>query len=583
MGDSALAGLRDEDLAELDRELNELENAGARESLAVYWGLMHPASIEDDDEPLTDERAAELESIAGKEMAERYVPAAHHREIADKLECIERGYMVATQRVVLDRVYKVGERIPFKRLMIFAPPGSAKSTGASVIFPAWYMGKNPKKHIIQGSYNDSLASRFGRRARNTFNSPKHREVFGLGLARDSRAGGEWTTELGGEYFSFGINTGVTGRRAHGIILDDIIKGRQEANSETVRNNTWDTYISDVRTRMFPGSWIVYIGTRWHEDDPAGRILPSTWNGESGWVKAKDGEWWYVLAFVAIVENTDDARKDPLGRKVGEWLWPEWFPKEHFEQEKVTQGEYNWASLFKQRPQPLEGGIWKKKYFRLWPWDKPLPTFTFILQSYDTSYTEKTMNDPNACTVWGLFKHRGVDCIMLLDNWKDWLEYPELRRRVKMDLEAEYGDDQGGRHPERMRKADLTLIEDKGTGITLRQDLAEAGVEAFPYNPQKADKVTRLQAATPFGNAGMVYLQESKKTPRMPIASQLEFMNDVLKAGPASENWDYADTMSQAVIFLRDRRMIEAKIVTGKEKPPEEDYHAQKRRPNPYAS
>lgn len=572
------------ELQKLDAELAEIERAQARDSFAVYCGLQLPAQVENDDEELTDERVVELEALAKKEQAQRYIPAKHHQLWCETLQDLERGYKLAERDIDFGDglKFKRGEKIPFKRLMMFAPPGSAKSTYASVLFPSWYMGKHPMHNLIQGSYNDSLASRFGKRARNTYSGEVHREVFGLGLAKDSRAGGEWSTEKGGEYFSFGVNTGVTGRRAHGIILDDLMKGRKEANSETVRETTWETYKADVRTRMFPTTWIIYIATRWHEDDPAGRILPKNWNGESGWVKAKDGELWYVLSYVAIVEDKDDERKDPLKRKVGEHLWPEWFPLRHFAQEKITQGPYNWASLYKQRPQPLEGGIYKRKYFRLWPADQPLPVFSFIIQSYDTAFTEKTVNDPSACTVWGVFTHRRLQHIMLLECWKDWLAYPDLRRRVKLDRKAEYGDDMGGRHPERLRKPDLILIEEKGSGISLLQDLGAVGVAAWPYNPNKIDKVSRLVSATPFGAAGMIWLLESRIQRGEPVEAQVEFRRDVLQAGPASEEWDYADSFSQTVLYLRNNGMLEAKIATGDEDQETRDYVAEKRRPNPYA-
>src|SRR5690349_20218169 len=127
-----------DDLIAEKRMLEAYENNLARESFTVYCGLQVPSLVETDDEELTDERVAELEHLADKSQAERYVPAAHHRKICWALEGIERGYIVADKRTKLDdQVYEPGDHIPFKRLMIFAPPGSAKSTYASVLFPAW--------------------------------------------------------------------------------------------------------------------------------------------------------------------------------------------------------------------------------------------------------------------------------------------------------------------------------------------------------------------------------------------------------------------------------------------------------------
>jgi hypothetical protein len=109
------------------------------------------------------------------------VPAAHHRLLISKLEAVERG------------------EIP--RLMIFMPPGSAKSTYASILFPPWFMGRNPQRSIIGASYAGDLAERFGRRVRNLVGSAEFQRIFGFGLSGDSAAAGRWETERGGEYYS----------------------------------------------------------------------------------------------------------------------------------------------------------------------------------------------------------------------------------------------------------------------------------------------------------------------------------------------------------------------------------------------
>src|SRR4051812_4995586 len=134
------------DLQRLRALMQEIERRRARDSLAVYAGLQIPAVVENDEDLLGQDQLS---------LPARYVPAEHHRLVIEKLEAIERGYVIEN-----------GQRIPFKRLMIFSPPGSAKSSYCSVLFPSWYLGKHPSDCVLQGSYNDSLAGRFGRRARN---------------------------------------------------------------------------------------------------------------------------------------------------------------------------------------------------------------------------------------------------------------------------------------------------------------------------------------------------------------------------------------------------------------------------------
>jgi hypothetical protein len=136
-------------------------------------------------------------------------PAAHHQLLIDGLEQITRGEI--------------------DRLMVFMPPGAAKSTYTSVVFPAWYLGKNPTNSMIAASHTEELTSRFGRRARNLYASPQHQAVFGLGVAKDSGAAGRWDTARGGEYYAVGFNGSVTGRRADVLIIDDPTKGREEAD------------------------------------------------------------------------------------------------------------------------------------------------------------------------------------------------------------------------------------------------------------------------------------------------------------------------------------------------------------------
>ena len=127
-------------LARAKAALKELHRRRAKDSLALYCGLMIPSTVEKDED---------LVGMEKREIAARYVPAEHHRLLISKLEALERGY-----------VEEDGERIPFKRLMVFMPPGSAKSTYGSVMFPAWYLGKHPRHCVIQGSCNADLAGRF---------------------------------------------------------------------------------------------------------------------------------------------------------------------------------------------------------------------------------------------------------------------------------------------------------------------------------------------------------------------------------------------------------------------------------------
>lgn len=238
------------------------------------------------------------------------------------------------------------------RLMGLMPPGSAKSTYTSVVFPTWHMGRFPGEPVIVASYGSDLPRKFGRRARSIVKQPRYNRIFSTGLSPESSAADEWALTNGSEFMGVGFLAGVTGNRARGLIWDDPIKGREQADSQTIRDRTYEAYFDDLLTRKKPGGWEIGITTRWHEDDPAGRILPEGYNGESGWIDCRDGNRWFVVSLPAEAERDDDI----LGRKAGERLWPEWFGPDHFAPFKLNAR--SWNSLYQQRPAPEEGDYFK---------------------------------------------------------------------------------------------------------------------------------------------------------------------------------------------------------------------------------
>lgn len=318
-------------------------------------------------------------------------PAKHHLLICDAVDRIINGDST--------------------RVMLFMPPGSAKSTYATVKAPAYYLGKLSKKGVICASYNDTLAAQFGKKTRNLIRQNETRAVFPeLSLSTDSQAKGEWDTKDGGFYFSVGIGGGVTGRRADLGIIDDPIRGRKDADSELVRNNCWSWYIDDFRTRLKPGASIILIMTRWHEDDLAGRILPDGWNGESGTITSKDGEDWEVICLPAQAQDDDI-----LGREKGEWLWLDWFSEDWWEQTKntVTQGGKlfrSWNSLYMQVPTDDSGSFFKKEWFNRYELGQHPKTSNY--QSSDFA----TRDGDGDFTEFGVFGVDKDNRLWVLDWW-----------------------------------------------------------------------------------------------------------------------------------------------------------------------
>lgn len=277
---------------------------------------------------LLQELLERKEAAAGiKPFIERldlgFIPAKHHLLLIEALEAVERGEC--------------------DRLMVCMPPGSAKSTYTSVIFPAWFLGRNPSLSVIAASHTQELAERFGRRVRNILTLPAFGNVFGLGLAEDSQAAGRWDTDKGGEYFAAGVGGSITGRRADLAIIDDPVKSREDADSERMRSRAWDWYVNDLLTRLKPGAKQIVVMTRWHEDDLGGRILE------------RERDRWRV------VEIPMEAMPgDPLGREVGERLWPEWFTDEMVRVAKMDMRA--WNALYQQQPAADEGDYFKREWF-----------------------------------------------------------------------------------------------------------------------------------------------------------------------------------------------------------------------------
>lgn len=219
----------------------------------------------------------------------------------------------------------------------------------------------------------------------------------------------------------------------------------------------------------------------------------------------------------------------------------------------------------------EGGIFKRKDFRLWPSNKDLPEFLYVVQSYDTAFTDKTINDQTACTTWGVFEHgpeRQLN-VLLCDAWADRLTFPDLRAKAKEEAIAEYGDPP--------RRPDILLIEDKGSGISLCQELHRAGVPVRPYNPGRADKAQRAHAVSHFPVNGRVWIPESKRRPGMFCDWATPFLDQIcVFNGDDSvlEHDDYVDSFTQALALLRDQRWLTID-------PPEPEPEPRQPRENPY--
>ena len=415
---------------------------------------------------------------------------------------------------------------PHGRLMIMAPPGSAKSTYASVVAPSWYLGQQPDRRVILASYGSDLARRHGRRTRQLLRSSEASGILQASLAADSQAADEFGLTNGSEYLACGIMSGITGHRAHGIVIDDPIKGRQEADSQVIRDRVYAAYEDDLLTRLIPGGWVVLINTRWHEDDLSGRILPADWAGESGDILCRDGNTWRVLCLQAECTT----RTDPMGREVGQMLWPEWFDSRHWAQFRLNRR--TWSSLYQQIPAPADGILFRRDDMATY---EKAPEGLRIVCGSDNAATP----DGGDWTEQGAAGIAQDGSLYLLDWWRGQVG-PEVWIEKQIDMMVRWKPLAWFCEAGPLRRA---------TEGRLRQRMIERSVNCrLEYLPTIADKPTMAQSI--IATAGMGRLL----WPRAAWVPELQRQCLVFPAGKPDDGVDTlgiigrgADTMGKALM------------------------------------
>ncbi len=256
-----------------------------------------------------------------------FEPAKHHRFLIDRLEAVASG--------------------DIKRLLITMPPGSAKSTYGSVLFPPWYLAQKPNSSILSISHSADFAVSFGRKCRNLVID--HEKILGYGLRKDSQAADEWATTNGSVYFCAGIGKAIAGRRADVGFIDDPVGNREDAWSKTIRERNYNWFKTDFRTRLKPGAAIILIQTRWHEEDLAGCILRD---------EASD---WVVINLPMLA-----SANDPLDRAPGEMLWNDYFTPALLRD--AQKDPMVFSALYQGDPTPQDGDYFKRDWIEAYAYN-----------------------------------------------------------------------------------------------------------------------------------------------------------------------------------------------------------------------
>lgn len=501
-----------------------LNCADARETFADFCGMIEipGAPLGEEPDEATDAVFAPVETP----------PADHHKLLNSKLQAVADGH------------------IP--RLMIFMPPGSAKSSYASVAFPPWVMGRRPRCNIGVATYATPLARKMGRRCRSIVRQPVYREIFGTGLSTDVAAANEWSLDNGNEFMGGGILSGFTGNRLDGLIVDDPVKGRQDADSPTVQKRTKEEFDDSLKTRLKPGGWIVLIQTRWNQNDLAGQILPENWDGESGPILCRDGLIWEVLCIPAQAEQND-----PLGRAPGEMLWKEWFSDAHWALYRANSR--TWSALYQQRPAPADGTFFQRAWFRRYrPGSEPIHLRKYLTS--DHAPTDDEANDPSGCRVWGvapnndLYLLDGFNHHATMDLTADRIVGNTVAAKQAAQRGEEFTRIEGGKTVPRVVQAGLIakhepfawFPEDDNNWKSaapfilhrMRQEGARTRIE--PMSPHGSDKATKAQSFQGLAADGCVWIPEGPEGDKI-IDEYVKF-----PAGAHDEEVDMAGLIGRAI-------------------------------------
>lgn len=384
----------------------------------------------------------------------RYDAQYFHKALAAALEEVEAGRL--------------------KNLIITFPPRHGKSELTSKRFPAWFAGRNPTNSLIFGTYNQDFAEDFGRAVRDIVNSPAYGQIFpDLAFKTGSASAARLETTADGLLVFVGRGGSVTGRGGHGIIIDDPLKNREEADSPTIRDNLWAWFQNDILTRrMTQDAWVIIIQTRWHEDDLVGRLT----DPRNPHYDADEAALWKIINIPAVAEAND-----VLGRKEGEPLWPSRFGVEFLARFKRSNPR-GFSALYQQRPTPEDGDFFKAEQIVTYNiQDRPPLADLKLYMASDHAVSLKQENDYTCILIGGVDKNDNlwiIDCF-----WK----------RAKTDIVVEKLIDFAEKYKPLRWWAESDHIT-KSIGPFLKKRMAERRVY-FGWTPVNAylDKSKKAQA------------------------------------------------------------------------------------------
>lgn len=401
----------------------------------------------------------------------------------------EHNWFVADMAKHLQQFYvdlKAGKR---PVLFIQSPPQHGKSWSVTD-FIAWISGLDNMLRVIYATFSDKLGTRCNLAQQRAIDSEKYKKIFpNIKLSSKRGEAVRTTNHLefldkdgnanGGQFRNTTTGGSVTGESLDVGIIDDAVKGREQANSITWSQKIWEWFTDDFMTRFSNKAGLLVIMTRWTTHDIIGRLVK----------KYKElGKKFKVVNYAAI------ATKDEVHRDKGEALFPALKSLEFLKDKKAIMAEPSWESLYQGAPTITGGNIIKDDW---WKWWKVLPQIKYKFITADTAQKTKKQNDFTDLKAWGY----GIDDnIYLLDHLREKMTAPTLRKEAELFYKKH--------DTPRLKVLDPVLrgmyIEDKSSGTGLIQELEKLGLKVVEV-PRSTDKYLRVDDASPYIKAGRVFL------------------------------------------------------------------------------
>jgi predicted phage terminase large subunit-like protein len=403
-------------------------------------------------------------------------------------------------------------------LTIEAPVRCGKSVYVDWHLPAWFLGTFPGKHVGIASHEQSFATSWGAKARDTL--VEYGSSFGVSVTRDTRSRSWWEIErYKGSMRSFGIKGGgITGRGFDLLILDDLIKNAADADSPIIRESQVEFLRGTAMSRLEPGATLIVMMARWHEDDLI------------GWIHREMPGQFQRLRMPAIAEDpTPEFPSDPMGREPGEPLWPERFPLANLERRRERSGQYYFNALYQQRPSSPIGSVFHRDWWRRY--EAPPLGFDQMIWSWDLSFKDTDDSSYVVGQVWGA---RGPDFYLLHQVRGQW-DYPTTKRHLVAEVN----------HAEWDQARTTVFIEDKANGPAIIADLRHELGGLIPVQTGQDSKLARARSISGYVEARNVYLPDAEPWVAGFIEEHAAF--------PKGAHDDQVDATSQALRKLLERR------------------------------